>query len=301
MNNIEQILSPFLHITILKVDTNGKILKNILNTNSNLHISKFKNIYDIFSEEENFRLSMVLESLEDICKKYMQLSKKTGLEELVDIKVHNHNNEKYIYIQSFESNREKEIMNDRNMVKLINLSERDPLTKVLNRGGFGEKIRELVKRSDAQKRLGVIFIDIDNLKKINDTHGHKIGDKAILNVIDILVSTVRARDIVARLGGDEFVIVTEEITGSKSTAYGLAERLQRKISQDTGRSYSSTISAGVHVFESGDISKNVKDIQKFTNDWNKELEKADKAVYQSKQNGKNKVSVSENFLKYYKL
>jgi diguanylate cyclase (GGDEF)-like protein len=142
---------------------------------------------------------------------------------------------------------------------------------------------------------------MDNLKHINDTYGHKMGDKAILNVIDILTSTVRDRDIVARLGGDEFIIVTEEITGSKSTAYGLAQRLLKQVSRDKGKKHSSTISIGVHMVEIEEISKDVEDLEKFSNQLCKEVEKADKSAYQSKKNGKNQISVTKEFLKYYKL
>jgi len=161
--------------------------------------------------------------------------------------------------------------------------------KVLNRKGFDEKVARLVKNSDPKKRLGIIYFDMDNLKYINDTHSHKMGDKAILNVMEKLTATVRDRDIVARLGGDEFVI------------YGLAQRLHKQVSKDKGKKYSTTLSMGVHIVKVEDISKNVEDLEKFSAQFKKEVEKADKAAYKSKEDGKNKVSVTKEFLKYYKL
>lgn len=301
MENINKILSLFLDIAILKIDPEGKILEIVINTNEGFKISKIKNIYDIFTKEEKFRLKRVLESGLDVKKKYMELDSKTGSKEFVDVKLYEQDYSRYFFIQFFESNRDREVVYDRYIEKLTNLAERDPLTKVFNRKGFDERVRRLVKESDPKKRLGIIYFDMDNLKTINDTYGHKMGDKAILNIINILLSTVRERDIVARLGGDEFAIVVEEITGSKSTTYGLAKRLLKEVSKGKKEQYFSTISMGVHVLEAGDVSKYVNNVDDFFCKWDKEMDKADKATYQSKQNGKNQISVTKEFSEYYKL
>jgi diguanylate cyclase (GGDEF)-like protein len=301
MIDIQNILSLFLDIVILRIDSEGNILETVINTNEDFKIEKIDNIYELFAEEEKFRLKRVLESGFDIKKKYMELSKETGIGEFVDVKLYEKEYERYFFIQFFESNRDREVTYDRYIEKLTNLSERDPLTKVFNRKGFDEKVRRIANSGNPKKRLGIIYFDMDNLKTINDTYGHKMGDKAILNVIDILTSTVRERDIVARLGGDEFIIVVEEVTGSQSTAYGLAQRLLKAVSKEKGKQYSSTLSMGVHIVEVGDISKDVEDLEKFSNQLNNEVEKADKAAYKSKRNGRNQISVTKEFLKYYKL
>lgn len=301
IKDIKNIISLFLDIVVLNIDAEGNILETIINTNQDFKISKFKNVYDLFTKEEKFRLKRVLETGFDVKKKFMELDKSTGTSEFVDVNLYEQNYTRYLFIQFFESNRDREVIYDRYIEKLTNLSERDPLTKVFNRKGFDEKVRRLVNSSDPKKRLGIIYFDMDNLKIINDTYGHKMGDKAILNVIDILTSTVRERDIVARLGGDEFIIVVEEITGLKSTAHGLAQRLLKAVSKENGKQYSSTLSMGVHIVEVEDMSKDVADSEKFSDQLNNEVEKADKAAYESKQNGKNKISVTKEFLKYYKL
>lgn len=301
MKELQNIISHFIDFTILQINNDGDIQQVLLNTRKDFKVEKIKNLYSLFAEEDKFRLRRVLESGLDIKKKYMELSKETGLKEFVDVRLYEEKTNKYFFIQFFESNRDREVAYDRYIEKLTNLSERDPLTKVFNREGFNEKVRRLVGSSDSKKRIGIIYFDMDNLKHINDTFGHKMGDKAILNIIDILVSTVRERDIVARLGGDEFVVMTEEVTGSKSTAYGLAERLLKLVSKEKGKDYSSTLSMGVHIVEAGDLSKNIENPERFVLDLGSELEKADKAVYESKKSGKNKVSVSKEFLKYYKL
>lgn len=301
MTEIQNILSLFLDIVILEIDPDGNILNTVINTNEDFQISQFKNVYDLFTKEEKFRLKRVLETGFDVKKKFMELDKSTGIDEFVDVNLYEKDYNRYLFIQFFESNRDREVIYDRYIEKLTNLAERDPLTKVFNRKGFDEKVRRLVNNSDSKKRLGIIYFDMDNLKTINDTYGHKMGDKAILNVIDILTSTVRERDIIARLGGDEFIIVVEEITGSKSTAHGLAERLLKAVSKENGKQYSSTLSMGVHIVEVEDMSKDVEDSEEFSEQLNDQIEKADKAAYESKKNGKNQISVTKEFLKYYEL
>jgi predicted signal transduction protein with EAL and GGDEF domain len=200
MLEIQNIISLFIDIVILKIDTEGNILDVVINTNEDFKISKFKNVYNLFTEKDKFRLKRVLESGFDVKKKFMELDKATGMDEFVDVNLYEKDYNRYLFVQFFESNRDREVTYDRYIEKLTNLSERDPLTKVLNRKGFDEKVARLVKNSDPKKRLGIIYFDMDNLKYINDTHSHKMGDKAILNVMEKLTATVRERDIVARLG-----------------------------------------------------------------------------------------------------
>jgi GGDEF domain-containing protein len=85
-------------------------------------------------------------------------------------------------------------------------ANRDSLTGLLNRRGFQ------VALDKTAEIAGVIVLDIDNFKQINDTFGHNRGDEAIRMIADILYSSVREQDIVARVGGDEFVIVLSDDT-----------------------------------------------------------------------------------------
>jgi diguanylate cyclase (GGDEF)-like protein len=301
MTKTEDIISHFLDIVILKIDMDGEILEEIVNTRKAFKVHKVDNIYDLFAKEEIFRVKRILNSTFHGRKKYMELNKKTGVKEFVDVKVQDTPTGRYFYIQLFESNRDREVAYDRYIERLSTLSETDPLTKVLNRKGFEESIRRMVKLSDPSKRLGIVYFDMDSLKQVNDGYGHKIGDKAIVRIIDTLLSTVRERDIIARLGGDEFAIVVEEMTGSVSTTYGLAQRLKKRINRGKKDKSYSTISMGVHIFEVGKLQDHLDDFEKFSEEWTKELSKADKAVYESKHTGKNKISVSKEFRKYYKL
>lgn len=298
MKDLENILSIFTGDILLKIDADGNILDTLLNTKKEIDTTKVKTIYQIFSPKEQERVKRCIDMNIQGKTKYMELNDKLGLKEEVSIETTAYNNELYMYIQCAEANREKEIEYERHLEGLINLSQKDPLTKTFNRNGLFEKVKGMVTTSDPDKRIGMIFVDIDNLKKINDTYGHDIGDKAIKSISNILCSAGRQRDIVARLGGDEFVLVVEEISGRRSTAYGLAKRLLKEF-QKQEEKYSTTASLGVHIFKAKNLINKTKDIQKFEKALFIEIAQADEAVYKAKLAGRNQVGISKGYSKYY--
>lgn len=299
MLEIQEILSLFTGLTLLKIDTKGNILNVVVNTKEGFDLNGIKNIYTIFSPEEEARVKRAIEMSFDSKKKYMEIDKKFGIDEFVDVEVSIYKEQLYMYIQFFQSNRQREVEYERYLEGLLNLSEKDTLTQTFNRHGFVDKVRKMVVDSDPDKRIGIIYIDMDNLKHINDTYGHTIGDKAILSIANILISTVRQRDIVARLGGDEFAVVVEEVSGHKSTAYGLADRLLKEIRKQN-ENYSATASVGVHVFKVRHIEAEMKNMQTLEKALNIELKEADEAAYKAKANGRNQICTSASYSKYYK-
>lgn len=108
---------------------------------------------------------------------------------------------------------------------------RDQLTGLYNRRAWEELIN---KEEERCKRYGhsaaVFFIDINNLKEVNDNLGHVVGDQLIKRAADILIDTIRGNDIVARLGGDEFVILSSE--NNKAGAERLLNRLKANFEQE---------------------------------------------------------------------
>ena len=92
--------------------------------------------------------------------------------------------------------------------ELARLAMVDDLTGLRNRRGFlaiAEPIKELAQRN--RQPVALLFIDLDNLKEINDRHGHGAGDQALVAMADLLRATFRESDVVARLGGDEFAVL----------------------------------------------------------------------------------------------
>jgi diguanylate cyclase (GGDEF)-like protein/PAS domain S-box-containing protein len=93
----------------------------------------------------------------------------------------------------------------REELRLLDLSQRDPLTGLLNRTGFEQQLEHVVHQGGGAS-LAVLYIDLDHFKPVNDRHGHPAGDRVLKLFAQRLVNLVRPTDAVARLGGDEFVI-----------------------------------------------------------------------------------------------
>ena len=298
MNIYNNILSPFIGLVVLHINEEGIILDTVLDSKDFLKGKKPKTIYDIFGKEEKYRLNSVLALGGGQRKRFVQLNSKYAKGEYVDVAISWVGGKLYIYLQFFESERDREVEYDRYIEKLANLSERDPLTNVLNRQGFWTRIKRLLTYSDPDKRIGIIYLDIDNLKEINDKYGHSAGDRAIMNVSETILLSLRQRDLVMRVGGDEFVIVVEEYSGKRSTAYGLAKRLLKDISENKGK-YSATVSMGVHVTKVKTFSQYMTKEEQLRKSWEQALKQADKALYTSKEAGGNKISTSAEYAKYY--
>ena len=104
----------------------------------------------------------------------------------------------------------------------------DPLTGLPNRSLFCEHLEEALKRVRRGEQLAVLYLDVDHLKRINDTLGHPIGDKLLKGVADRLRGCIRDIDLVARLSGDEFAIIQSSLDGP-SNAAALAVRIREAI------------------------------------------------------------------------
>jgi len=170
---------------------------------------------------------------------------------------------------------EKEIQRLKKLVYL------DALTKMYNRRGFLELGGNYFKsfREDRGKRrkneiasLALIFLDIDDFKKINDKYGHQKGDRVLKQLAKFLKSTLRKTDLIGRWGGEEFVILLVNVSKIH------AQKIAQKLCQLTSR----TKIAGVHLTISLGliIPKKEKTLALIIN-------KADKLMYQAKKQGKN--------------
>jgi len=159
----------------------------------------------------------------------------------------------------------------------------DPLTKIYSRLFFDTAIQQEIDRcSRIAAPLGVVFIDIDNFKAINDAYGHQFGDQVLVEVAEVCAAVLRKADILARYGGEEFVALINEPTESGLRRVG--ERL-RKAVEDRKVYFGSnrlpvTISAGVAMAiperDTASLDKRL-------------MQAADDAMYESKRNGRNQV------------
>ncbi len=134
-------------------------------------------------------------------------------------------------------------------------AKHDPLTGLLNRSELFRQLDEsLVDATANDLVLGVLFLDLDRFKAINDSLGHEVGDELLMIVADRLRSTVRSTDVVARLGGDEFVILCRGLLHGDSvvaTARQILKRFREPISLN-GKEHVVSTSIGVAIAKAGD-------------------------------------------------
>ncbi len=135
--------------------------------------------------------------------------------------------------------------------ELLSMSLRDQLTGIYNRRGFINLAEQWIKTANRAKRQMLLsFIDVDDLKKINDTLGHEGGDKALVETANILRQTFRESDIVARIGGDEFAVLVLDMTDLNPEI--LSRRLQHNIDEwnaKVSRQYKLAMSWGMTLYD----------------------------------------------------
>ncbi len=162
--------------------------------------------------------------------------------------------------------------------ELALLATTDELTKIWNRKKINDTLaRELSLAKRNQYHFGLILIDIDLFKRINDTHGHQIGDEILVTLAQQLRLLARESDLVARWGGEEFLVICP--LTSEEDLVQIAERLRQDISQLTFEHIDSlTVSIGIASHRQEEEASAL-------------LERADKALYQAKNTGRNRVVV----------
>jgi diguanylate cyclase (GGDEF)-like protein/PAS domain S-box-containing protein len=167
--------------------------------------------------------------------------------------------------------------------ELRTLAETDELTGALNSRAFRRLLRHELTRSARERRpLAVALLDIDSFKAVNDEYGHLAGDAVLTQVVQILRGRLRASDIVARLGGDEFCVVlpnADEEGAARVLGELLTEVSRVRVPLDTGRSVAVTLSVGIAISNPASDEADL-------------LKRADEALYTSKRDGRNRVSVA---------
>jgi len=163
----------------------------------------------------------------------------------------------------------------------------DELTQLPNRSLFSDRLRQALtisKRTDS--KLAILFIDLDNLKNINDHYGHKVGDDALKEVAVRIQSSIRESDTLARLGGDEFIILFAGFD-STSEVIQVAEKIRTLLLDPldlNGQSIHTSASIGVAIYP--DHGDNEIDL----------MNHADVAMYVAKTKGRNQIQVFSNDL-----
>ena len=160
--------------------------------------------------------------------------------------------------------------------QLIQQAFHDPLTQLPNRALFTDRLRQAHVRTARHKgNVGLLFLDLDNFKLINDSLGHQAGDELLVEAATRLKACVRDEDTVGRIGGDEFVILMELAT--EADAVLAAERIERQFNRPFkigNREFIISVSIGIAL---GDAAHDQPDVL---------LRNADVAMYRAKSGGK---------------
>ncbi len=168
-----------------------------------------------------------------------------------------------------------------NYQESVSMAVTDGLTRLYNRHYLDTHLKNLVRQAGEQGRsLSLVIMDMDHFKQVNDTYGHGVGDEVLVGLSNIIVQTIRSADLAARYGGEEFVVLMPETDAVR--CFEAAERLRRAVE---GHSFvvtheaspiSKTISIGCATMQADDTPETF-------------LRRADGALYESKNTGRNKV------------
>ncbi len=178
------------------------------------------------------------------------------------------------WVVIFEDISERQLARDR----LLHLAKHDLLTGLPNRMRFREHLEDLIaKQRDHGAPFGVLCLDLDEFKTVNDSLGHPIGDKLLIQIAEKLSQTIKSNELVVRLGGDEFAIVTE-IASSRGYIEQLAQNIINKLAlpfQLGDQEVAIGVSIGITIAEQGEL--NADEL----------LKEADLALYKAKTSGRN--------------
>jgi diguanylate cyclase (GGDEF)-like protein/PAS domain S-box-containing protein len=171
--------------------------------------------------------------------------------------------------------------------QIKNLAYFDPLTQLPNRRLLLDRLGQSLISSNRTHEYGALMIlDLDNFKVLNDTQGHDIGDRLLIEVAKRLLASARQDDTVSRLGGDEYVVIVENLgtdqTMAANKAKAIAEKIHRELNQPYALSkniqaHHSSPSIGLTLFGNQEIGVDVL------------LKQADVALYQAKGSGRNAI------------
>lgn len=164
--------------------------------------------------------------------------------------------------------------------ELRQMATSDPLTRLLNRRGLLESL-DAHFRSRTAGPANLLIVDIDHFKRINDTHGHKVGDLALCHVAQVIKATARQGDLICRLGGEEFAVIS--LDAGKAGTLALAERMRAAIE------HSEVPGVGADQPLRCTVTIGISDGFSSTQALDEAMQQADAALYRGKSSGRNRI------------
>lgn len=226
----------------------------------------------------------------------LKISHKKNLPWMMDFRLNNAEAEKWLQIHAIPEVSEQGltwygVINDINRQKslerqLMEQALLDELTQLPNRRVLIARLCEMIKLiSRRQQHISVVVIDLDKFKNINDIYGHVTGDKVLVKFANILKNRLRETDVFGRFGGEEFLILmpdTDAETAYTISKVLLADWTNQKLVSESSEVFTSTFSAGI------------TEISITDDDFNKVVARADDAMYEAKDAGRNRVRVFQD-------
>lgn len=180
--------------------------------------------------------------------------------------------------------RNKQIEMDAVMVQASEVAHVDPLTFLVNRRTIIRELQDEVLRAERyHSMLSVSVVDVDNFKSVNDTYGHPVGDEVLRQVAYQLRESIRHPDVVGRYGGEEFLIIlpNSNVEAAAEQAARLCRQVRETVVQVKDYKVNITVSIGVAQFRVG------------VDTWDSLLNYADNAMYEAKNDGRNRWAVAK--------
>jgi diguanylate cyclase len=165
------------------------------------------------------------------------------------------------------------------LVQMSEMVREDQLTGSLNRRGLDETLtREIIAANRRGTPLCIALLDLDDFKRLNDTHGHSAGDEVLIHLVKVVKDTLRRLDVIARFGGEEFLIVLPETPPEEAmlTITRVQRELTKRIFMHNREKLLITFSAGIAMMAQGEGQSEM-------------IKRADTALYRAKNAGKNRI------------
>lgn len=270
-----------------------KELNGLPNVISDLLVKNMK--YKIYESKEVIYIDELLKSnVHNVLKKHLAFTLKHGLDEF---KIENGDKILRVLSKLIESADDTEIYLEISDISDIKKSEEinrklayyDALTGLANRDLFTEILAScMLESTKLNKLIGVLFIDVDDFKLINDTYGHEAGDEVLIKIARKLEESVRSGDLVSRYAGDEFTVIcksVKEVNDLDCIVKRIMDTLTKKPVLINGKSVNISLSIGVALFP------------EHSEEMDSLIKCADLAMYKAKNSGKNKYMFYEPTMK----
>jgi len=286
--NIQSRLKNILEEIVIRFDKTSMALNNILEENSNILKKDIEDDKKIATELVGVNQVVLNESSIEALKEIV-LSKVERLSEEISKKI-DHKSTALVHIEKEKESVNRELSEykkrEQELIKLRKELEKykvesvtDPLTGLFNRKFLVKKFEEEMERSKRyNSKFSVIFIDIDNFKRINDVYGHIVGDFVLKYLANIIKSELRKVDYAFRYGGEEMVVLLSEtdLDGAMKFANRLLETVRNTIFRYKTEELKITVSMGVVEYKTGESLDQI-------------INRADAAMYRAKKEGKDRV------------